>query len=119
MPTSKGLWVLAAGKELKVLTHIILPGKVYASPIVANGTLYVASNTGLALGLSGGNEMMKYDCDGALGGRGSLPISVQEAQEKRELPIGRFGEPIKDSPTALPPVLARPPLTMVDYRVHH
>jgi outer membrane protein assembly factor BamB len=46
MPTSKGLWVLAAGKELKALTHLTLGGKVYASPIVANGTLYVATNTG-------------------------------------------------------------------------
>lgn len=46
MPTSKGLWVLAAGKELKILTRISLGGKAYASPIVANGTLYVATNTG-------------------------------------------------------------------------
>ncbi len=46
MPTSKGLWVLAAGKELKVLAHISLGGKVYASPVVANGTLYVATNAG-------------------------------------------------------------------------
>jgi hypothetical protein len=46
MPTSKGLWVLAAGKELKILTRISLGGKVYASPIVANGTLYVATNAG-------------------------------------------------------------------------
>ena len=46
MPTSKGLWVLAAGKELKILAHITLGGKVYASPIVANGTLYVATNAG-------------------------------------------------------------------------
>jgi outer membrane protein assembly factor BamB len=46
MPTSKGLWVLAAGKDLKILAHITLGGKVYASPIVANGTLYVATNAG-------------------------------------------------------------------------
>ena len=46
MPTSKGLWVLAAGKELKILAHITLGGKMYASPVVANGTLYVATNAG-------------------------------------------------------------------------
>ena len=46
MPTSKSLFVLAAGKELKILSHITLGGKVYASPIVANGTLYVATNAG-------------------------------------------------------------------------
>jgi len=45
-PTSKGLWVLAAGKELKVLGRIALGGKVYASPVVANGTLYVATTQG-------------------------------------------------------------------------
>jgi outer membrane protein assembly factor BamB len=46
MPTSKGLWVLAAGRELKVLSHVALGGKVYASPVAANGTLYVASTQG-------------------------------------------------------------------------
>ena len=46
MPTSKGLWVLAAGKELKVLSRISLGAKVYASPVAANGTLYVATTAG-------------------------------------------------------------------------
>ena len=46
MPTSKGLWVLAAGKELKVLSRINLGAKVYASPVAANGTLYVATTAG-------------------------------------------------------------------------
>ena len=46
MPTSKGLWVLKAGKELKVLSHINLGAKVYASPVVANGVLYVATTGG-------------------------------------------------------------------------
>jgi outer membrane protein assembly factor BamB len=46
MPTAKGLWVLAAGKELKILGHITLGGKVYASPIVAHGTLYIATTHG-------------------------------------------------------------------------
>ncbi|MHB8970217.1 MAG: outer membrane protein assembly factor BamB family protein [Pirellulaceae bacterium] len=46
MPTTKGLWVLATGKELKVLGRIALGGKVYASPVVANGTLFVATTQG-------------------------------------------------------------------------
>jgi len=46
MPTSKGLWVLTTGKELKVLDRITLGGKVYASPVVAQGTLYVATTHG-------------------------------------------------------------------------
>ena len=46
MPTTKGLWVLATGKELKVLSHLKLGGRVYASPVVANGTLYVATTLG-------------------------------------------------------------------------
>jgi outer membrane protein assembly factor BamB len=46
MPTSKGLWVLAAGKELKVLSRIGLGAKVDASPVAANGTLYVATSAG-------------------------------------------------------------------------
>jgi len=46
MPTSKGLWVLAAGKELKVLSRINLGAKVDASPVAANGTLYVATSAG-------------------------------------------------------------------------
>lgn len=46
MPTSKGLWVLAAGKELKVLSRISLGAKVDASPVAANGTLYVATSAG-------------------------------------------------------------------------
>jgi outer membrane protein assembly factor BamB len=46
MPTSRGLWVLAAGKTLKVLTRIPLGAKVYSSPVVANGTMYVATSAG-------------------------------------------------------------------------
>lgn len=46
MPTTKGLWVLAAGKELRVLDRVTLGGKVYASPVAANGTLYVATTQG-------------------------------------------------------------------------
>jgi len=46
MPTAKGLWVLAAGKELNVLGRISLGGRMLASPVVANGTLYVATTAG-------------------------------------------------------------------------
>ena len=46
MPTTRGLWVLAAGKDLKVLGHMPLGGKVYASPVVAHGTLYVGTTQG-------------------------------------------------------------------------
>ncbi|MGA2067112.1 MAG: PQQ-binding-like beta-propeller repeat protein [Thermoguttaceae bacterium] len=46
MPTPKGLWVLSAGKELRVLDKINLGAKVLASPVVANGTLYVAVTNG-------------------------------------------------------------------------
>lgn len=46
MPTSKGLWVLATGRELKVLGRVNVGAKILASPVVANGTLYVASTGG-------------------------------------------------------------------------
>jgi outer membrane protein assembly factor BamB len=42
--TEKGdLWVLAAGKECKVLSRIRMGCPVYATPIVADGVLYIAS----------------------------------------------------------------------------
>ena len=43
MPTHKMLWVLAAGKEKKVLSQINLGAPMYVSPVAANGTLYIAS----------------------------------------------------------------------------
>jgi outer membrane protein assembly factor BamB len=46
MPTSKGLWILATGKELRVLDRINLGARVMASPVAANGTLYIASTGG-------------------------------------------------------------------------
>jgi outer membrane protein assembly factor BamB len=46
MPTPKGLYVLAAGKEKKLLSHVNVGGTLHASPVVANGTLYLASKTG-------------------------------------------------------------------------
>ena len=39
----KGLWVLAAGREAKVLGHVRLGSQVWATPVAANGVLYVAS----------------------------------------------------------------------------
>ena len=43
MPTEKGLFILAAGKELKSLSKIIVGAPVWASPVAANGTLFVTS----------------------------------------------------------------------------
>ena len=41
--TRKGLWVLAAGRCPKVLATIRLGSPIRSMPVVANGTLYVAS----------------------------------------------------------------------------
>jgi outer membrane protein assembly factor BamB len=41
------LTVLAAGKKRKVLAEITFPAPIYSSPILANGTLYVATQTHL------------------------------------------------------------------------
>jgi len=41
--TEKSFWVLAAGRELKVLHEIRLGAPSWCTPIVANGVLYVAS----------------------------------------------------------------------------
>lgn len=46
MPTPRGLFVLAAGKEKKVLSQTNVGAVLYASPVVANGTLYIASKGG-------------------------------------------------------------------------
>src|ERR1035441_8485135 len=46
MPTPKGLFVLAAGKEKKVLGQTNVGAALYASPVVANDTLYIASKGG-------------------------------------------------------------------------
>lgn len=46
MPTAKYLWVLKAGKALTVLDRINLGSRVFASPVVAHGTLYVATTAG-------------------------------------------------------------------------
>jgi hypothetical protein len=42
MPTEKYLWVLKAGKTLEVQDRINLGSRFCASPLVANGTLYLA-----------------------------------------------------------------------------
>ncbi|MCX6909817.1 MAG: PQQ-binding-like beta-propeller repeat protein [Verrucomicrobia bacterium] len=42
-PTEKNLWVLAAGKELKVLNKMNLGAPIWTSPVAANGTLYISS----------------------------------------------------------------------------
>ena len=43
LPTAKYLWILAAGKEKRVLGRINLGSPVWATPVAANGILYVAS----------------------------------------------------------------------------
>jgi len=42
-PTERHLWILAAGRELKVLSQINLGAPIWAPVVAANGTLYVAS----------------------------------------------------------------------------
>jgi outer membrane protein assembly factor BamB len=46
MPTAKYLWVLKEGKTLNVIDRINLGSRVFASPVVANRTLYVATTGG-------------------------------------------------------------------------
>lgn len=43
--TEKGLWILAAGREYKALGKINIGAPVWATPVAANGVLYVASKT--------------------------------------------------------------------------
>ena len=54
-----GLVVLAAGKQKKVLSQINLGAPLYATPVAANGVLYVASLRYLyALSLKGTGKPM-------------------------------------------------------------
>jgi outer membrane protein assembly factor BamB len=46
MPTPKGLYVLAAGKEKNLLSQVNVGATLYATPVAANGTLYLASKSG-------------------------------------------------------------------------
>jgi outer membrane protein assembly factor BamB len=46
MPTAKGLLTFAAGKQEKVLSQVKLGAPLYASPIAANGTMYIVTKTG-------------------------------------------------------------------------
>ena len=43
MPTEKCLSILAAGKEMRLLSRINLGGPSWVTPVAANGTLYIAS----------------------------------------------------------------------------
>jgi outer membrane protein assembly factor BamB len=54
MPTPKGLFVLASGKEKKVLNQINVGATIYATPVAANGTLYIASKGGWLWAVSQG-----------------------------------------------------------------
>jgi outer membrane protein assembly factor BamB len=51
LPTLDRLWILAAGRELKVLDRIALGGHIYATPVALDGILYISSQNFLwALG---------------------------------------------------------------------
>jgi outer membrane protein assembly factor BamB len=54
MPTPRGLFVLAAGKEKTILSRINVGATIYATPVVANGTLYIASTAGWLWAVSQG-----------------------------------------------------------------
>ncbi len=47
LPTEKHLVVLAAGKTMKLLSEIYLGAPSWSTPVVANGTLYIASKKNL------------------------------------------------------------------------
>jgi outer membrane protein assembly factor BamB len=42
-PTEKDLWIFSTGKETTLLAKIRLPNKMYNSPVVADGVLYLAT----------------------------------------------------------------------------
>ena len=44
LPTKRLLWILAAGKQCKVLGRVSLRAPTWCTPVAANGVLYVASN---------------------------------------------------------------------------
>jgi len=46
LPTPRGLFALAAGREKKVLSRVNVGATIYASPVAANGALYIASRAG-------------------------------------------------------------------------
>ncbi len=57
MPTSKGLIVLASGREKKILSQINVGATIDSTPVVANGTLYIASRAGWLWAVSHGSPM--------------------------------------------------------------
>jgi outer membrane protein assembly factor BamB len=56
MPTPKGLFVLAAGPEKRLLSQINLGATLYATPVAANGTLYLATKGGWLWAVSAGKS---------------------------------------------------------------
>ena len=59
MPTEKYLHVLAAGKEMKLLSRISLGNQSWITPVAANGTLYIASRNYLWAVKQKDNEKMQ------------------------------------------------------------
>ncbi len=45
MPTSRGIWIFAAGRDLKLLERVSI-GNVLSSPVVANGAMYITNTSG-------------------------------------------------------------------------
>ena len=45
--TRREFWILAAGREKRVIRRVTLDSAMYASPVAANGILYVATDTTL------------------------------------------------------------------------
>jgi len=43
--TRREFWILAAEREKRVIRRVALDSAMYASPVAANGVLYVATNT--------------------------------------------------------------------------
>jgi outer membrane protein assembly factor BamB len=46
MPSSKGLFIFAAGREARLLDKVTFGSPIYSTPVAANGTLYIASHKG-------------------------------------------------------------------------
>jgi outer membrane protein assembly factor BamB len=52
MPTTKGLQVLATDRKKKLISQVSVGTALYASPVAANGNLYITAKTGWVWALS-------------------------------------------------------------------
>jgi hypothetical protein len=67
MPTGNYLWVLKAGKTLEVLYRVDLGSRTCASPVVADGTLYLATAGGWLWTVGQGRQPSLTDRPSRLG----------------------------------------------------